>query len=112
MTDPQPAPDPVQFLRETFRRHLEAFYAAVQLAPPYHSVEKAITELTKVLHTLPIEERRRVAEDLQAQWLHFAQAFVTSGLNQKHRGILAGLARRREVLNLPAEYASFLDTFL
>ena len=112
MTDAQPAPDPVQFLRDTFRRHLETFYASVKLAPPYHSVEKAITELTRALHALPIEERRRVARDPEAQWLHFAQAFVTSGLNQKHRGILAGLARRREDLILPVEYASFLDTFL
>ena len=112
MPDAQPVSDPVQVLRETFRRHLEAFYASLKLAPPYHSVEKAITELTKALHALPLEERHRVALDPQAQWTHFTRAFVDSGLNCKHRGILTGLARRRESLSLPIEYESFLDTFL
>ncbi len=112
MTDTSPAPDPVQFLRETFRRHLEIFYATLKLAPPYHSVEKAILELTKAIHALPLDERRRLAEDPHAQWVYFAHAFVGSGLNQKHRGIVAGLARRRETLALPPEYAALLDTFL
>jgi hypothetical protein len=112
MTDSLPVQDPVQFLRETFRRHLETFYAAVKLAPPYHSVEKAILELTKSLHALPLEERARLALDPEARWVQFRQAFLVSGLNQKHRGILAGLARQRGALGLPSEYDCLLDTFL
>lgn len=104
--------DPVQFLRETYRRHLETFYGTLQLAPPYHSVEKAILELTKLLHAMPLEDRRRVAEDPDAHWRLFREAFVLSGLNQKHRGILMGMAQRRDGLALAPEYHGFLDAFL
>lgn len=106
------APDPVRQLRETFRRHLDTFYATLKLAPPYHSVEQGILHLTRILNALPVEERQRIANDPAAQWTCFREAFVASGLNMKHRGILAGLARRRETLNLPAEYHCLLDTFL
>ncbi|MGE3153272.1 MAG: hypothetical protein AB7G48_03675 [Nitrospiraceae bacterium] len=110
--DQPSALDPVRELRETFRRHLETFYATLKLAPPYHSVEQGILHLTKILHALPVEERRRIANDPAAQWTYFQEAFVASGLNLKHRGILAGMARRRESLDLPAEYHGLLDTFL
>ncbi len=111
-TDASSSSDPVQFLRETYRRHLESFYGTLKLAPPYHSVEKAILELTKLLHGLPLEDRRRVAEDPDAHWKLFHQAFVLSGLHQKHRGILMGMAQRREGLALAPEYHGFLDAFL
>lgn len=101
--------DPVQWLRDRFRSHLDTFYATLKLAPPYHSVEKAILELTKTLHTLSLDERRRVAQDPAAQWGHFKRAFRTSGLSQKHRGILAGIARRRDTVALPSEYHCLLD---
>ncbi len=114
MTSPsanQPS-DPVRQLRETFRRHLDTFYATLKLAPPYHSVEQSLLHLTRILNALPVEERQRIANDPAAQWTSFREAFVSSGLNLKHRGILAALARRREALDLPAEYHCLLDTFL
>ena len=40
------------------------------------------------------------------------QAFETSGLSKKHRGIIASLARNRSRLNLPAEYDEFLSLYL
>jgi hypothetical protein len=110
--DQPSASDPIRQLRETFRRHLETFYATLKLAPPYHSVEQGILHLTKILNAMPVEERRRIASDPGAQWDCFREAFVASGLNLKHRGILAGMARRRESLDLPAEYHRLLDTFL
>jgi hypothetical protein len=111
-TDKPPPSDPIRQLRETFRRHLDTFYATLKLAPPYHSVEQGILHLTKILNALPVEERHRIANDPAAQWTYFREAFVASGLNTKHRGILAGMARRRETLDLPAEYHCLLDTFL
>ena len=110
--DQPSASDPIRQLRETFRRHLETFYATLKLAPPYHSVEQGILHLTRTLNALPVEERQRIANDPAAQWACFREAFVASGLNMKHRGILAGMARRRETLDLPAEYHCLLDTFL
>lgn len=99
-------------LREEFRHHLETFYAQLKLAPPYESVEKAIRSLTTSVHALPPAERGRLATDPAARWQHFRQAFESSGLSKKHRGIIAGLARNRSNLNLPAEYDQFLSLYL
>jgi len=99
-------------LREEFRHHLETFYAQLKLAPPYESVEKAIRFLTTSVHALPPLERANLASDATARWQHFRQAFESSGLNKKHRGIIAGLARERSSLNLPAEYDHFLNLYL
>lgn len=111
---PQPTPsssDPLQTLREEFRRHLEHFYAQLKLAPPYESVEKAIRTLTTTVHALPKAEQARIASDSALQWQQFRLAFETSGLVKKHRGIIAGLARNRSAINLPAEYDHFLSMF-
>ena len=110
-TTPQPIADPLQTLREEFRRHLEIFYAQLKLAPPYESVEKAIRTLTTALHSLPKDEQARIATDPTLQWAHFRHAFEASGLVKKHRGIIAGLARNRSALDLPAEYDLFLSLF-
>lgn len=99
-------------LREEFRRHLETFYAQLKLAPPYESVEKAIRSLTTSVHALPASERTRLTTDATARWQQFRQAFESSGLSKKHRGIIAGLARNRSSLNLPAEYDQFLSLYL
>jgi hypothetical protein len=113
MSDPTvPTTDPVLALREEFRHHLERFYAQLKLAPPYESVEKAIRSLTTLIHALPPSERARLATDATARWQHFRQAFESSGLSKKHRGIIAGLARNRSGLNLPAEYDYFLNLYL
>jgi len=113
MPDPTPpATGHTLALREEFRHHLEMFYAQLKLAPPYESVEKAIRSLTTLVNALPPLERARLATDATARWQHFRQAFESSGLSKKHRGIIAGLARNRSSLNLPAEYDQFLSLYL
>ncbi len=106
------SPDHTLALREEFRHHLETFYARLKLAPPYESVEKAVRSLTTSVHALPPLERARLATDATARWQYFCQAFESSGLSKKHRGIIAGLARNRSSLNLPAEYDLFLNLYL
>ena len=108
---PHPSTDPLQGLCREFRAHLETFYAQLKLAPPYESVEKAVRALTTALHALPKEEQARVAADPHLTWQQFRQAFESSGLSKKHRGIIAALARDRAGMNLPAEYDHFLSLF-
>jgi hypothetical protein len=103
--------DPLQMLKDEFRRHLDTFYSRLKLAPPYESVEKALRALTTGVHALPKEEQVRIIADSAARWEQFARAFHTSGLAKKHRGIIAGLARNRSALDLPAEYDHFLNLF-
>lgn len=113
MSKPTASPiDPTLALREEFRHHLETFYAQLKLAPPYESVEKALRSLTTSVRALPPLERARVTTDKTARWQQFRQAFESSGLSKKHRGIIAGLARNRSSLNLPAEYDQFLSLYL
>jgi hypothetical protein len=113
MSEPTTSPtDLTLALREEFRHHLETFYAQLKLAPPYESVEKAIRSLTTSVHALPPLERASLTTDAAARWQHFRQAFESSGLSRKHRGIIAGLARNRSGLNLPAEYDHFLSLYL
>jgi hypothetical protein len=106
-----PASHPVQELRDEFRGHLEIFYAHLKLAPPYDSMEKAVRTLTTSMHALTKEEQIRIASDSALKWQQFRTAFETSGLNKKHRGIIAGLARNRSALDLPEEYDHFLRFF-
>ncbi|MBM4134293.1 MAG: hypothetical protein FJ245_11035 [Nitrospira sp.] len=98
-------------LRDEFRGHLEQFYAMLKLAPPYHSVEKAIAHLTASLKAMAPEDRALVAANPARRWAQYKVAFVESGLSQKHRGIIAGLARSGQT-GLPAEYQAFLDVYL
>ncbi len=107
----QSTPEPLAFMRAEFRRHLEVFYAKLKLAPPYHSVEKAVAHLVASTRALPAPERERLVTDPSLQWQRFRDAFVTSGLHQKHRGIIAALAKQRDSLDLPPEYDHFLDAF-
>ncbi len=104
-------PDTIQTLREDFRHCLDFFYATLKLAPPYHSVEKAITHLTATVKAMPLEDQEQIADDPGRKWTLYLQAFVESGLSQKHRGIIAGLVRSGQVPELPAEYETFLRTF-
>jgi hypothetical protein len=103
--------DPIHELREEFRAHLDTFYARLKLAPPYESVEKAIRALTTAVRALPKVEQSRIAADSALRWELYRQAFESSGLSKKHRGIIAGLARNRVSLNLPSEYDQFLGLF-
>ena len=104
-------PHQLQALKTEFRHHLETFYAGLQLAPPYESVEKAIRTLTTMIHGLPPEEQTRILADPGLRWRQFQLAFEASGLVKKHRGIISGLAQNRSVVNLPIEYDRFLDFF-
>jgi hypothetical protein len=103
--------DPTQDLCRDFRSHLEGFYASLKLAPPYHSIEKAIIRLDQRLKTLEPAERVRIAKVPSLRWAEFTRAFAESGLNQKHRGIIAGLATSPQATSLPEEYKRFLSTF-
>lgn len=104
-------PDLTQTLREEFRFHLETFYAQLKLAPPYESVEKAIRALTTALHALPKAQQSRIASEPALKWDQFRQAFETSGLSKKHRGIITGLAKDQTSMTLPPEYDHFLKLF-
>jgi hypothetical protein len=99
----------IQFLCDDFRRHLEKFYATLQLAPPYHSVEKAIGHLTSTLSAMALEEQEEIRRDPARQWALYCAAFVESGLSKKHRGIIAELVRSGRVEALPPPYKSFLE---
>jgi len=104
-------PNPIESLKDEFRRHLEIFYSRLQLAPPYESVEKAIRALTTAVHALSRDEQMRVLSDSSARWEQFRAAFEKSGLARKHRGIISGLARNRSSVDLPHEYDHFLNLF-
>lgn len=108
---PAASDDPIQALRAEFRRHLERFYARLKLAPPYDSVEKAVQHLVVSLKALSRPEQERIAGDPTLRWKQFAESVAASGLNKKHRGIIAGLARNRAALDLPEEYDHFLRLF-
>lgn len=106
-----PPSDPVQALCEDFRRHLDLFYAVLKLAPPYHSVEQAVAQLTAALTGMTPEERARLLSDAEARWAQYRTAFAGSGLHRKHRGIIAGLAKAGRTGGLPKEYDHFLSLF-
>lgn len=106
-----PISDPTQVLKDEFRRHLETFYARLNLAPPYESVEKAVRTLTTIVHALSHDEQVRIVADPALQWQQFRAAFETSGLVNKHRGIITGLVANRAALTLPVEYDHFLNFF-
>jgi len=105
-------PDEIRLLQQEFRRHLECFYAGLKLAPPYESVERAITQFAATLKAMAPDERKRIGIDPDLRWTQYRTAFVEAGLHRKHRGIIAGFARSRQGLGLPAEYHRLLDTFI
>ncbi len=107
----QPGSGSIESLREEFRAHLALFYSRLKLAAPYDSVEKALGTLTKTLKALPAEELNQVASDTSQRWTHFRAAFVESGLNLKHRGIIAGLAQSGTPLDLPEEFDHLLSLY-
>jgi len=112
MTDPAGFhPDVTEALRKEFRSHLETFYAQLKLAPPYESVEKAVRALTTAVHALPKTEQARIVGNPALKWDQFQEAFESSGLSKKHRGIIAGLAKNRVGLNLSSDYDRFLNLF-
>jgi hypothetical protein len=104
--------DTIRTLCEDFRRQLETFYAALKLAPPYHSVERAVLTLTNGLKAMGQEERARLLLDQTLLWAEYRKAFIESGLSQKHRGIISRLAQANRITSLPPEHEHFLSTYL
>ncbi|MBX3236270.1 MAG: hypothetical protein KF814_08970 [Nitrospiraceae bacterium] len=102
----------VEQLRDEFRERLEVFYRGLKLAPPYDSVEKALARLTAKLKSLSPEDLQRLSSDSTLRWVEYRAAFVESGLSQKHRGIIAGLARSRQNLDLPSDFDQLLEIYL
>lgn len=102
---------PVESLRDEFREHLHTFYSTLKLAAPYDTVEKALGALTTRLKALSPEELQELSTDSSLRWTHFRQAFIESGLNAKHRGIIAGLARSGAALDLPPGFEHLLDLY-
>ncbi len=104
--------DPIQQLRQDFRVQLESFYTHLNLAPPYHSIEKALQHLSNTLRTKPELFPQTLLKNPEEKWSLFEKIFEASGLSLKHRGIITQLARTS-----PASFAEtkeslrFLRTF-
>ncbi|MCY4612868.1 MAG: hypothetical protein OXB94_04495 [Nitrospira sp.] len=100
-----------QALLSEFRQNLEAFYAALKLAPPYDSVEKTIRRLSALFQTKTAEEQAQLlGDDSLRRELH-VQAFMESGLHKKHRGIITGLARTEAFDQFPESVRYLLEPF-
>jgi hypothetical protein len=103
--------DPIQSIRQEFRNQLEAFYTHLNLAPPYHSIEKAIQHLSNTLRTKPEAFQQTLLHDPQEKWALFEQIFEASGLSQKHRGIITQLAQTPSFASAGEESLRFLIIF-
>lgn len=101
----------LDLLRGEFRHHLEQFYASLNLAPPYHSLEKAIRLLSIEGEGKTAGELERLIEDSDLKWNFYGEIFIESGLSQKHRGIIQGLIESNQTRSLPAPYRNFLKAF-
>lgn len=99
-------------LQHDFRQNIEEFYATLKLAPPYHSVEKAVTCLSTLLHEKTAEEQQEISQDQGLKWKLYQQAFIESGLSKKHRGIISGLAQTQKLECFSQEHRYFLEPFL
>ncbi len=100
-----------QALLNEFRQNLEAFYAALKLAPPYDSVEKTIRGLSTLFETKTAEEQAQLLGDDSLRWKLHVQAFIDSGLHKKHRGIITGLARTDAIDQFPESLRYLLEPF-
>ena len=103
--------DPIHILRQEFRGHLEQFYAHLNLAPPYHSIEKAVQNLSNTLRTKPEKFREGLLQDATKKWVLFQEIFSTSGLTKKHRGIIQHLALSSSYSVASSESLRFLRNF-
>ncbi|GJL58334.1 MAG: hypothetical protein NPIRA03_11910 [Nitrospirales bacterium] len=108
--------DSIYKLRQEFRGHLEEFYTHLNLAPPYHSIEKAVQHFSNTLRTKPEEFSQKLLQDASKKWTVFQEIFLASGLHRKHRGIIEQLALSqhshfRDLADSP-ESGRFLQIFL
>ena len=98
------------FVEGAFRDRVAMFYRALQLTPPYQSVEKAHRVLRDALGTLPLSALQALAADDAALGLLFTQVLRDSGLAKKHKGIIKGLLADGAD-RLPSECRPFADAF-
>lgn len=98
-------------MRDDFRRHLQQFYAALHLAPPYDTAEKAIQALVASLQAMGSDERTALLRDETRRWDEYLKAFRAGGLHHKHRGIIVGLIRAGRTAPLSGAPARFLDAY-
>jgi len=103
--------DPIQSLRQEFRTQLESFYTHLNLAPPYHSIEKAIQYLANTLRTKPETFQQALLHDPQEKWVLFEKIFQASGLSRKHRGIITRLAKNASFAPANEESLRFLRVY-
>lgn len=106
-----PPIDPIQSLRQEFRTQLEAFYTHLNLAPPYHSIEKAIQHLANTLRTKSKTFQQALLQDSEEKWAFFEKIFEASGLSHKHRGIITQLAKNPSFASSGEESLQFLRIF-
>ena len=97
-------------LEAVFRERIAIFYRALQITPPYHSVEKAILALRDVMSSFELPALQGLAADEASLAALFTRIVRDSGLAQKHRGIIQGILRNSEV-QLPQECQSFADAY-
>ena len=108
---PATSPHDCQSLLNDFRQNLEAFYAALKLAPPYDSVEKTIRCLSALLKTKTAEEQKQLLSETALREALYVQAVIHGRLHKKHRGIITGLARTHDLDRFPESLRYLLKPF-
>jgi len=96
-------PDLQQQLMD-FRKHLETFYEYLHLAPPYHSIEKALSVFSSEFQAKSLEVQKEVHLNRSMKFDMYNHAFIASGLYKKHRGIIVGLLKSETPPTIPEEY--------
>ena len=102
----------VQKLVAEFRKNLESFYQRLQLAPPYHSIEEALSYLATRFQQHTPEEQYQITTDPDSKWKLFQEAIVESGLNRKHRGIISRILRSQNPETIPEDQRYLAQPFL
>ncbi len=100
-----------QTLLNEFRRNLEEFYAALHLAPPYHSVEKTLLCLSSLFKAKTAEQQAQLLSNTALRGTLYLQAFTDSGLHNKHRGIISRHARTDSLHQVPDNLRYLLEPF-
>ncbi len=103
--------DECQPLLDECRRNMEAFYAALHLAPPYHGMEQTLLRLSALFNTHPAEERKRLLNNEVSRCPLYLRAFTESGLHTRHRGIIARQARTDDLAAFPDTLRYLLEPF-
>lgn len=107
----QKSKSPAEIIREDFRDRLERFYSRLNLAPPYHSIEKAVQHLSNTLRTKSKASQESLLQNPQKRLDLFQKIFSLSGLSEKHKGIIQHLARSLSEDQLSEDSLAFLRNF-